>query len=296
MRTLARVTDVEPLGGRSLRVTFSDGLVRELDFASRLPGVLASIDDEASFAKVTVDSVAGTACWPNGIDLDPDVLHGDHASTSAVQPRLLREYLPAGLQAAVGCSASAHVAAISAPNIACPYARRRPLQTGGGLDSADSVQYSSATRSGDFNNRLPSPNCQSRTTHDALPRFVTVSDPLTALTSTYDYAGRTDTVVTGGATRKYTYDRMGRNLTDTNQSTVGATAVLSTTNEWDNADRLTKRTTGPVGVAGAGAGVETFGYDQASRLTSWTNQANVTTPYTWSAASNRTAAGANTFT
>ncbi len=206
--------------------------------------------------------------------------------------------LPAGLQAAVGCSASAHVAAISAPNIACPYARRRPLQTGGGLDSADSVQYSSATRSGDFNNRLPSPNCQSRTTHDALPRFVTVSDPLTALTSTYtyDYAGRTDTVVTGGATRKYTYDRMGRNLTDTNQSTVGATAVLSTTNEWDNADRLTKRTTGPVGVAGAGAGVETFGYDQASRLKSWTYQANVTTPYTWSAASNRTAAGANTFT
>ena len=158
------------------------------------------------------------------------------------------------------------------------------------------MQYSSATRSGDFNNRLPSPNCQSRTTHDALPRFVTVSDPLTALTYTYDYAGRTDTVVTGGATRKYTYDRMGRNLTDTNQSTVGATAVLSTTNEWDNADRLTKRTTGPVGVAGAGAGVETFGYDQASRLTSWTNQANVTTPYTWSAASNRTAAGANTFT
>ena len=92
MRTLARVTDVEPLGGRSLRVTFSDGLVRELDFASRLPGVLASIDDEASFAEVTVDSVAGTACWPNGIDLDPDVLHGDHASNTAVQPRLLREY------------------------------------------------------------------------------------------------------------------------------------------------------------------------------------------------------------
>ena len=85
MRTLARVTDVEPLGGRSLRVTFSDGLVRELGFASRLPGVLASIDDETSFAEVTVDSVAGTACWPNGIYLDPDVPHGDHASTSAVQ-------------------------------------------------------------------------------------------------------------------------------------------------------------------------------------------------------------------
>jgi Protein of unknown function (DUF2442) len=92
MSIFARVTNVEHLGGRSLRVTFSDGLVRELDFANRLPGVLASIDDEASFAQVTVDSVAGTVCWPNGIDLDPDVLHGDHTSTSAVQPRLLREY------------------------------------------------------------------------------------------------------------------------------------------------------------------------------------------------------------
>lgn len=92
MSTLARVTNVEHLGARSLRVTFSDGLVRELDFSSRLPGVLATIDHEVTFAEATVDSVAGTVCWPNGIDLDPDVLHGDQTSAAAVQPRLLREY------------------------------------------------------------------------------------------------------------------------------------------------------------------------------------------------------------
>jgi hypothetical protein len=86
------VTDVEHLGARALRVVFSDGLVRELDFAGRLPGVLATIDDDVVFAQATVDSVAGTLCWPNGIDLDPDVLHGDQVSASAVQPRLLREY------------------------------------------------------------------------------------------------------------------------------------------------------------------------------------------------------------
>jgi Protein of unknown function (DUF2442) len=86
------VTTVEYLGCHSLRVEFSDGLVRELDFAGRLPGVLASINDEASFAEASVDSVAGTVCWPNGIDLDPDVLHGDYTSSSAVQPQLLREY------------------------------------------------------------------------------------------------------------------------------------------------------------------------------------------------------------
>ena len=42
---LTRVTAVERLGARSLSITFSDGLVRELDFAGALPGVLASIDD-----------------------------------------------------------------------------------------------------------------------------------------------------------------------------------------------------------------------------------------------------------
>lgn len=89
---LARVTKVEHLGARVLRVTFSDGLVRELDFDGSLAGVLATIDDDTIFAEATVDAVAGTVCWPSGIDLDPDVLHGDQVSASRVQPRLLREY------------------------------------------------------------------------------------------------------------------------------------------------------------------------------------------------------------
>ena len=92
MTALARVTTVEHLGARLLRVTFSDGLVRELDFADALPGVLATIDDDEVFGGVVVDSVAGTISWPNGIDLDPDVLHGDDASASAIQPQVVREY------------------------------------------------------------------------------------------------------------------------------------------------------------------------------------------------------------
>ena len=92
MTTLARVTALDHLGARALSVTFSDGLVRELDFADALPGVLASIDDDESFAAAAVDPVAGTVAWPNGIDLDPDVLHGDHEAAAAAQPRLLREY------------------------------------------------------------------------------------------------------------------------------------------------------------------------------------------------------------
>lgn len=91
MAALARVTDVDHLGGRTLRVTFSDGLVRELDFVGVLPGVLSTIDDDEVFAGAAVDSVAGTICWPSGIDLDADVLHGDQPSASAIRPRLLRE-------------------------------------------------------------------------------------------------------------------------------------------------------------------------------------------------------------
>lgn len=91
MTKLARVSDVEHLGGRVLRVTFTDGLVRELDLGGILHGVLSSIDDDEVFASVTVDATAGTVAWPNGIDLDPDVLHGDFAPASTVEPRVLRE-------------------------------------------------------------------------------------------------------------------------------------------------------------------------------------------------------------
>lgn len=92
MTAMARVEEVGHLGDRVLRVVFSDGLVRELDFAGVLPGILASIDDDTVFATVEVDQVAGTICWPNGIDLDPDVLHGDRIPASTQRARVVREY------------------------------------------------------------------------------------------------------------------------------------------------------------------------------------------------------------
>ncbi len=36
--------------------------------------------DRAYFRKVRVDPELGTVVWPNGYDLDPDVLHGDYES------------------------------------------------------------------------------------------------------------------------------------------------------------------------------------------------------------------------
>lgn len=93
MRRLARVTAVEYLGEYRLRLTFSDGLIRELDFDGVLnEGVFEPLRDVGTFAQVLVDEVAGTIAWPNGLDLDPDVLHGDHEAASGRSPKVLREY------------------------------------------------------------------------------------------------------------------------------------------------------------------------------------------------------------
>ncbi len=92
MAATPRVVDVEHLGGRRLCIVFSDGLVRELDFAGTLQGVLSTLDADEAFGEVSVDTVAGTISWPNGIDLDPDVLHGDHEPASGAAARVLNEY------------------------------------------------------------------------------------------------------------------------------------------------------------------------------------------------------------
>lgn len=84
---------MEHLGDFQLRLTFSDGLVRELDFDGVLEGeVFEPLQDRALFAQVSVDTVAGTIAWPIGVDLDPDVLHGDHEPASGRAPVVLKEY------------------------------------------------------------------------------------------------------------------------------------------------------------------------------------------------------------
>ena len=80
-RVLARITAVEPLDGFRLRLTFTDGLVREVDLSSDLWGPMAEpLQDPTYFRQVHVDPELGTVVWPNGYDLDPDVLHGDHVA------------------------------------------------------------------------------------------------------------------------------------------------------------------------------------------------------------------------
>lgn len=73
------ITDVELLHDRVVRLRFSDSTERIVDLAPFLwgPAFEAISDDNELVARVKVDPETGTVAWPNGADLDPDVLHGD---------------------------------------------------------------------------------------------------------------------------------------------------------------------------------------------------------------------------
>lgn len=85
------ITQVEPLTGHWLRLTFGDGAVHEVDLADLLQagGVFGPIrDDRDVFKAVTIDREFGTIVWPGDVDLDPDVLRGDQpAASGAALPR-----------------------------------------------------------------------------------------------------------------------------------------------------------------------------------------------------------------
>lgn len=74
---MVAVTAVEPLADYTLRVTFDDGSERVVDLTDDLWGPMGEpLRDPAYFRQVRVDAELRTVVWPNGFDLDPDVLHG----------------------------------------------------------------------------------------------------------------------------------------------------------------------------------------------------------------------------
>ena len=67
----------QPLSGHRLQLRFADGCEGVVDLAPHLKfsGVFEPLKDPVYFAKVRVDPELGTVTWPNGADLDPDVLY-----------------------------------------------------------------------------------------------------------------------------------------------------------------------------------------------------------------------------
>jgi hypothetical protein len=74
---LKDVVAVKPLGGYRVHLRFEDGRQGELDLGTMIEfeGVFAPLRDEKEFARVRVNPDSGTIDWPNGADLDPDVLY-----------------------------------------------------------------------------------------------------------------------------------------------------------------------------------------------------------------------------
>jgi hypothetical protein len=72
-----RIRSVETLAGHTVRLTFTNDVVRDVDLGPYLRGPIFQPirDDQESFRQVRVDPQAGTICWPGGADIDPDVLY-----------------------------------------------------------------------------------------------------------------------------------------------------------------------------------------------------------------------------
>lgn len=74
---LKDIVAAEGLGDYRLRLRFEDGVEGEIDLAPVLSfrGVFEALRDRAYFARIRVDPELGSVSWPNGADLDPDLLY-----------------------------------------------------------------------------------------------------------------------------------------------------------------------------------------------------------------------------
>jgi len=71
------IVEARPLDGYELYLRFEDGTDGVVDIAKLISfhGVFEPLESRAYFEQVQVNTELGTVFWPNGADLDPDVLH-----------------------------------------------------------------------------------------------------------------------------------------------------------------------------------------------------------------------------
>jgi RHS repeat-associated protein len=128
--------------------------------------------------------------------------------------------------------------------------------------------------------------------YDSAGRLQTLTEPLTATTATYSYNNMSQpsqiSYGTGNDVRAFGYDNLHRLTADTLKTSAGAT-VASIGYGYDPNGNLTSKTT----TGFAGSSTNTYGYDEANRLTSWIS-GTTTTSYAYDKAGNLTQAGNET--
>lgn len=74
---LKDIVEVRPLENYQLFLRFEDGTAGTVDVSQQVgfQGIFAWLRDRENFRKVRVDTELGTIIWPNGADLDAEVLY-----------------------------------------------------------------------------------------------------------------------------------------------------------------------------------------------------------------------------
>jgi hypothetical protein len=73
------IVEARATGNHRLYLRFEDGVSGEIDLGRLIDfkGVFEPLQRPEELAKVRVDPEIGTVCWPNGADLDPDMLYAE---------------------------------------------------------------------------------------------------------------------------------------------------------------------------------------------------------------------------
>ena len=81
---MLRIHAVRCVGERFVALGLTDGTSRVVDLTPLMQGSVFEplLADDARFREVRVDAVLGTIVWPNGADLDPEVLLGHERAAS----------------------------------------------------------------------------------------------------------------------------------------------------------------------------------------------------------------------
>ena len=80
-----RIASVRVVGDYVVELIFKDGSVGQVDLAPSIVGrggVFEALNDPSVFGQVRVDPDSGTIVFPNGVDLDPDVLYEEAHRTA----------------------------------------------------------------------------------------------------------------------------------------------------------------------------------------------------------------------
>jgi len=81
-KQLIRVVSAKYVRGHQLRIEFSDGSKKTVDFSRWLGGeVFQPLVDKREFKRFFIEG--GTVCWPNGADIAPETLRSADDAASA---------------------------------------------------------------------------------------------------------------------------------------------------------------------------------------------------------------------